>query len=138
MFWRGYHARLYEAKSCLFASSSLPQRWNTVAIGKSDVWVENYAPTKDMVILVSLVLGTGVSREYFPKLLAQKDAIEMEIGHPLVWQNPDDKKHWKVKLARTNFDFGDVDQWHAAQEWLVATGEQFNKVLREQIQNLTS
>jgi len=91
-----------------------------------------------MVILVSLVLGTGVSREYFPKLLAQKDAIETEIGQPLVWQNPEDKKHWKITLARTDFDFGNVGQWYEAQEWLVATGEQFNKVFRERIQSLTS
>ncbi|HBJ36643.1 MAG TPA: hypothetical protein DDZ51_18180 [Planctomycetaceae bacterium] len=138
MFWRGYQARLYEAKSSLLASAPLPQRWNTVAIGKSGVWIENFAPTKDTVIVVSLVLGTDVARDFFPKLLAQKDEIEAEMGQPLVWQNPENKKHWKVKLARENFDFANVDQWHDSQEWLVATGEQFNKVFRGRIQSLTS
>lgn len=67
-------------------------------------------------------------KDLYAKLLAQRDAIEADLGFGLEWSNKPNRKASKLAINRPG-DFLDEAQSQELVEWLVTTGDAFARVL---------
>ncbi|OMH36878.1 DUF4268 domain-containing protein [Tersicoccus sp. Bi-70] len=103
-----------------------PQHWYDVYIGHPRGVVSLLVNSqKDQV---STIFYIDRDKELYAKLLARRDAIEADLGLSLEWDDKPDRKASKLVINRPG-DFRDEAQVEELVEWLVATGDNFARVL---------
>lgn len=140
-YWTAFRAYA-EGTRNFRVQKPLPQNWMNIAIGSSKAYLsaavttwDSETNTKGVEIRIDLLMGTDYSKSHFRQLHAQKEAIEREVGLPLKWHNPENKKVCRIYL-RNQVDFRDRDQWPAQHRWLVDTALMFKKIFAERVKNL--
>lgn len=78
--------------------------------------------------LVTTHFWINHDKDLYAKLLAQKDAIEADLGFELEWSNKPNRKASKLTISRSG-DFLDEDRSQELVEWLVNKGDAFARVL---------
>lgn len=103
-----------------------PQNWYEVRIGdpRGQILLQVNSQTK----LVATLFWIGHDKDLYAKLLAQRDAIEADLGFVLEWDDRPDRKASKLVISRPG-DFQDEAQSQELVEWLVAMGDTFVRVL---------
>lgn len=103
-----------------------PQNWYDLSIGISggelSLWVNSQKP------VVTVMLWIRDSKDLYAQLLAQREAIEADLGFALEWDDKPDRKASKLVITRSG-DFLDEAQSQRLVEWLVTTGDTFARVL---------
>ena len=64
-----------------------------------------------------------------------KDQIESQLGEPLMWYNPENKKTCRM-LVRMNIDLYDRDKWPQYHEWLRTKLDALRKIFGPIVKNL--
>lgn len=104
----------------------LPQHWYDVSIGDSRGVISLQANSQKKT--VTALFWINHDKELYAKLLAQRDAIEADLGSVLEWDDKPDRKASKLVISRPG-DFLDEAQSQELVEWLVTTGDRFAGVL---------
>lgn len=141
-FWNEFVAFM-EPRSELRCAKPQPQGWLHVAIGRTGFVLAAVAVTRERgnpnntgALRAELVLnGKRYSKVFYRMLFAEKDAIERELGEPLVWNCPENSIMCRIYL-RYDADFYDRARWPEYHEWLRANLERMNTVFAERVRNL--
>ncbi len=86
-------------------------------------------------IRVELVMSSENAKSHFESLMADREAIESEIGYPLVWHNLDETKSTKV-CVRQSANTRDPEGWKEQSAWLLAKLEDFKRVFGPRVKGL--
>lgn len=105
-----------------------PQNWYDVGIGDSRAVISLQANSQKK--LVTTIFWINYDKDLYAKLLAQREAIEADLGFVLEWDDKPDRKASKLVISRPG-DFLDGAQSQELVEWLVATGDTFARVLKK-------
>jgi putative restriction endonuclease len=103
-----------------------PQNWYEVRIGdpRGQILLQVNSQTKR----VATQFWIRDDKDLYAKLLAQRGAIEADLGFGLEWDGRPDRKASKLTISLAG-DFQDETQSQELVEWLVATGDAFAGVL---------
>jgi hypothetical protein len=95
---------------------------------------------KDRGASLKLVIDIGdqhKNKELFDRLLADREAIEMEFGHALDWERRDHRKSSRiVKQYRRNGSLNEPDTWNDLADVLINATIKFDKTFRPRIQQI--
>ena len=116
-----------------------------IAIGRSGIRLCTVASFWDSVketydsheLRTEVVLDDNNSKTYYEQLFAQKEKIENEMGEPLNWHNPTDKRVCRIYL-RCGADLENRDDWSKQHSWLLEKLELLYKVFVIRVKNLTT
>ncbi|MDR6415568.1 DUF4268 domain-containing protein [Pseudarthrobacter sulfonivorans] len=108
-----------------------PQNWYDVSLGDSRGQISLTVNSQRK--LVTTLFWINHDKDLFAKLLAQRDAIEADLGFDLEWDDKADRKASKLVISRPG-DFLDDTQSQELVEWLVTTGDTFARVLSKYLQ----
>lgn len=109
-FWTRVRERLLEKKVLTSTQTPRPQYWFDVPLGRSNVFLSNIVDTYAGRIGVRVYLGNKVADAALPQLMANKDAIEREIGAELQWNPNPDNRDKIIGLFR-QVDLQDTENW---------------------------
>ena len=141
-FWTAFSEYMEQNRSFVRCQKPFPQHWMYHSIGRSGVRLVSIASGSSSEtnawgpeIRVELQTDDKYSKSYFGQLLQQKEEIEREIGHQLVWHNPPEARTCRIYLRR-NADFFNTEEWPGQHEWLRANLETFHKVFAPRVMRL--
>jgi len=142
-FWVAFTDYVREHNSNIKTTKPLPQHWMNIAIGRSGMRLCAVASLWDSVtesfisheLRAELVLDDNNSKIYFEQLEAEKEKIEKEIGEPLTWHNPPDKRMCRIYIRKST-DLQDRNKWPEQHEWLLNKLELFYKVFVNRVKKL--
>jgi hypothetical protein len=123
-FWSEFRKRLLEKKVMPSAQTARPQYWFDVALGRTNIHLSNTLNTWDGKLGVRVYLHNPIADEALRQLLAQKDAIEAEIGCPLQW-NPNPTNRDKIIAVFKDVDLTNRANWADYVDWLVEMTAKF-------------
>ena len=134
-YWTAFRKHILDSKSFLKPTKPLPQHWMNFSIGRSYFHMYAFVDTVKNRIGVRLCLTATEAKAYFKLLESQKQEIEADIGHKLVWDELPDKKTSYVSF------YGDAspkkqEEWPNQHNFLRETLEGMHKAFYERIKTL--
>ncbi|OPX97380.1 MAG: hypothetical protein A4E58_01435 [Syntrophorhabdus sp. PtaB.Bin006] len=142
-FWTAFVDFAKEKSAGIKTTKPLPQHWMNIPIGRSGMRLCAIASFWDTVagtfstheLRAELVLDDSNSKTYFKELETDKEQIEKEIGEPLTWHNPPEKRTCRV-YVRKSANLQDKSKWPEQHAWLVEKLGLFRKVFAERVKKL--
>ncbi len=142
-FWTAFREQVETRGANFKPTKPLPQHWMNIAIGRSGVKLSAIASQYDSQsgsfdkneIRVELDLHDDNAKSFFAQLELMKEQIEQELGEPLIWYNPENKKSCRI-YVRTSADLDDRVQWPTYHEWLRTKLDAFQRVFRKRVKEL--
>ena len=114
----------------------MPQHWAVFRIGRSGFHISGLHNTRDKCIGVELYINHQNAKDFYNQLYAQKNDIEAEIGHELIWKELPNKSASRIILYLRDVDPMDRSRWDEYQDWLIKYIEAFDRAFRNRIRNL--
>ncbi len=112
-----------------------PQNWYSLAVGRSRFNLSLTANTRLHRIGCELYIRhPRQSKKAFALLLAQKEAIESELG-PLDWQELPHRRDCRIVQYRAG-DIDDRTQWPDQHAWLLERLEAFRRAFADRVRPL--
>ena len=142
-FWHGFRESVLSQNLRIRPTKPLPQHWMNIAIGRSGFKLCAIASLWDSVndswdsneLRAELVLSGEDSKSHFVQLEEQKAEIESELGHSLVWYNPENAKQCRIYIRRSA-NIRDSSKWPEQYEWLSSRLEHLHQVFQPLIKAL--
>ena len=134
-FWTQLAEKLKE-NSHIRPQKPMPQHWAVFRIGRSGFHISGLHNTRDKCIGVELYIDHQNAKDFYSQLYAQKNDIEAEIGHELIWKELPNKSASRIILYLRNVDPMDRSRWDEYQDWLIKYIEAFDRTFRNRIRNL--
>jgi hypothetical protein len=108
-----------------FILSGVASMWN----GESDSWSGE--------LRTQLELNDQYAKRYFSALIADRQAIEDELGESLVWYTKPDVRSCRIYL-RKGADINNRTDWPNQHAWLLENLERFYRVFRLRVMKLNA
>jgi hypothetical protein len=134
-FWTLFREKLIEKKIVPSAQTPRPQYWFDVPLGRSNIYLSNFANTLDGRIGVRVYLGNKIADLALTQLDADREAIEKEIGEPLQW-NPNPDARDKVIVLSKDADLSKRSEWPEYIDWLAERVRLFLKTFGPRVEKL--
>ena len=134
-FWTQLAEKLKE-NSHIRPQKPMPQHWAVFRIGRSGFHMSGLHNTRDKCIGVELYINHQNAKDFYNQLYAQKNDIEAEIGHELIWKELPNKSASRIILYLRDVDPMDRSRWDEYQDWLIKYIEAFDRAFRNRIRNL--
>ncbi len=134
-FWTDFRRLLLQKKIVSSAQTPRAQYWFNVSLGRANIHLSNIANVADGRIGVRVYISNKIASEALPQLMAERQAIEMEIGEPLEW-NPNENAIDKIILLDRDADLTLRDKWPEYLNWLVERVSRFKKAFEPRIRKL--
>ena len=134
-FWTQLAEKLKE-NSHIRPQKPMPQHWAVFRIGRSGFHISGLHNTRDKCIGVELYINHQNAKDFYNQLYAQKNDIEAEIGHELIWKELPNKSASRIILYLRDVDPMDRSRWDEYQDWLIKYIEAFDRTFRNRIRNL--
>ena len=141
-FWTAFREFMNDNGSSVRCQKPLPQHWTNHAIGRSGFHMASIAShwnsadnTYDPEIRVEVIIVHPEAKKAFASLEQQKSTIEEELGGPIVWYNPDNKKMSKMYIRKSS-DFSKDENWPEQFAWLQQNLVAFHNVFSNRIKQL--
>ena len=134
-FWTQLAEKLKE-NSHIRPQKPMPQHWAVFRIGRSGFHMSGLHNTRDKCIGVELYINHQNAKDFYNQLYAQKNDIEAEIGHELIWKELPNKSASRIILYLRDVDPMDRSRWDEYQDWLIKYIEAFDRTFRNRISNL--
>ncbi len=131
-FWVEFEDYLLQNKASFRAAKPSVKHYSDVSIGKSGFKLSPVLMPKE--VRIDLYITHIQSKTYFQRLEEDKENIEREIGHTLVWWSPPETNASSVKLLQPNLDFEDQAQWPELKAWFLEYITKMKKVFAPRIQ----
>ena len=134
-FWTQLAEKLKE-NSHIRPQKPMPQHWAVFRIGRSGFHISGLHNTRDKCIGVELYIDHQNAKDFYNQLYEQKNDIEAEIGHELIWKELPNKSASRIILYLRDVDPMDRSRWDEYQDWLIKYIEAFDRTFRNRIRNL--
>lgn len=135
-FWTAYADYLIAQGSKLNPRKPRAQHWVDFAIGRWEFWLGNTVVIADKRITTYLGMKGPDAKKHYHALLADKEAIETELGIALVWNKLPEKKSSIIYLSTDEFDPANREQWPRQHAWLHRWLEAFYDCFQPRIETL--
>ncbi len=124
-FWLAFREYVHTNGAAFKPTKAQPQHWMNFSIGRAgfqldaiaSMWDSETESYETHELRAELQMTDAHSKTYYAQLLAMRPQLENELGEPLQWYNPDDKRVCRLYL-RTSADFNDRDRWSEYHAWL--------------------
>jgi Domain of unknown function (DUF4268) len=134
-FWTEFKVLLLQRKVASSAQAPRAQYWFNVSLGRANIHLSCIANVADGRIGVRVYISNKIASEALPQLMAERQAIEAEIGEPLAW-NPNENAIDKIILLDRDADLTLRDKWPEYLVWLVERVHRFKKAFEPRIRQL--
>jgi hypothetical protein len=135
-WWVAFRDALLNAKVVTSAQSPRPQYWYNIAIGRAGIHLSAIANVEENRLGVRLYMQhSHGAASALAQLQVQKQAIEAEIGEPLVW-NPNPDAIDKIILLQRQADLHQRDLWPGYLEWQVNAVARMRKAFASRVKML--
>jgi Domain of unknown function (DUF4268) len=135
-YWSGFGAFLQENGAPYKMPTPPRDYWCNWGIGRSGFVLSVAAGFRDKRLAVEVYINHRAAKRAFDLLIANRTAIEGEIGEPLTWQRTDDLKSSRVGVYRTDLDPRDESQRPAQYAWFLDHMRRFSQAFGSRIRNL--
>ena len=143
-FWAVFKESVDSKKTSIKATKPQPACWMNIALGRSGVclvaiaslWDSEQESFKSHELRAEVSTSGPNARPFYDQLLAQKAAIEGELGEPLTWYGGKGKQ-FRVYL-RHPAKIDDKKAWPAQHAWLLQALEKLHKVFAPRVRLLTT
>lgn len=134
-FWEAFSAAL-EGHPVLRTQKPQPKHWMNIAIGRSGIRLGGLINSRESTVGIELYMHDETAKHFFGQLVAQKEAIEQELGHALDWQELPDKQACRILHTRAASPLATRDKWPEYIAWMKATLIDFDRVFRNRVRLL--
>jgi hypothetical protein len=142
-FWTAFRSYVEENGNRIKPTKPLPQHWMNIALGRSGFKLAAVASFWDSVaetgdsheLRAEAIIETNDSKAHFARLEAQKCQIESEMGEPLTWHNPPNKRMCRIYVRRPAL-LTDRSQWPEYHAWLLGKLEALHKTFAQRVKQL--
>ena len=112
------------------ARKGQPQNWYTFSSGNSSfLYGHSFAAGNRVRTEIYIDSGDGdENKEYFDRLLKNRDEIELELGEPLEWERLDSKRACRIALYREGSIEDSSEELQNIHEWAIRNLLKFKKV----------
>lgn len=129
-FWTALVDRLASNAPNIRPQKPRAQHWLNNSIGRSGFGLNITANTRDERLGVELWLHDAQAKQRFAHLLAQKDAIEKQLGFELDWQELPDATACRIATWYPDASIGDEKRWDEYLAWIEQRLVVMDRVLR--------
>lgn len=129
-FWTALVDRLASNAPNIRPQKPRAQHWLNNSIGRSGFGLNITANTRDERIGVELWLHDAQAKLRFANLLAQKDAIEKQLGFELDWQELPDATACRIATWYPEASIADEKRWDEYLAWIEQRLVVMDRVLR--------
>jgi Domain of unknown function (DUF4268) len=110
------------------ARTEQPQSWMHYKTGRGSVNVGGATNSIKNSIRAELYISGRNPKSYFKQLENQKEAIERELGYPLVWEELPEGIQSRIAVYLIDTDPTDKADWPRQHEWLAKKINELHKV----------
>ncbi len=143
-FWVAFRNYVDKNGKRIKGTKPLPQNWMNIALGRTGFKLAAIASMKNSEtdapynheIRAEVVVDTPTSKVDFEKLVAQKQAIETELGEELNWYNPEGKRMCSIYFRKPVENIFDEERWQEYDEWLLQKLEALHKAFFQRVKSL--
>jgi hypothetical protein len=136
-YWTALHEKLRQPGNQVEPQKAHPQHWSIFSLGRGGVSLVATINTQRGVLGVECSLNGPLHKSWFKQLLEQKEAIEGELGSALDWRELPGKKSSRIILFKDGVDPKSEADWPNQHAWFVATLNQFAKIFRPRVAQLS-
>ncbi|MDO8427944.1 MAG: DUF4268 domain-containing protein [Candidatus Diapherotrites archaeon] len=134
-FWNSFMDFLKNKKSNLKSRKVYPQHWCDLAIGTSKGYLSLVMDTRQNLVSAAFYSANDPDKKIFQHLFSKKDAIEKDIGAPLVWMELPDKKASRIKIEK-QIEVTNKTQWQVAFEFLKEEAEKIQRIFPKYLKDI--
>lgn len=131
-YWTAFEAALPDHSRRVRPVKPLAQNWIVHGLGKSGLTLNTTWNRRDNWIRAEVYLTGRHADAHFRALLAQRAAIEAELGQPLTWYDlpASDRRIW---LERSYPDVTDPAGWPQQHLWLATGLDNLHRVFHDRV-----
>lgn len=142
-FWTDFRAYASEHARRIRATKPQPQNGMNIAIGRTgcklaaiaSLWDSESETYDRHELRAELILEDTHAKSYFAQLERDKEAIEAELGYPLMWHNPPTARSCRLYVRRSA-DLHDEANWQDHCQWLLEHLEGLHRVFQPRVRAL--
>jgi hypothetical protein len=135
-WWTAFREALLAQRAVPSVQTPRPQYWYNIALGRTGIHLSAIANTFDKRIGIRVYMfGRYGAAAALQQLLEAKEAIEKDIGNPLVW-DPNPEATDKVIAISREADLSRKDKWPEYLKWLVDMTVRFRRVFGPRVKAL--
>lgn len=134
-YWTSFKAFLDRSPGAIRIQKPQAVHWMAFPAGRSFCFLAANILLRKRAITVGLTLHSASAKEHFGALLAEREAIEREMGQPLDWLELPHRKESRIEVQRPAA-CDDPAAWPALHEWHRAQLELFQRVLGPRVKIL--
>ncbi|MEJ7139382.1 DUF4268 domain-containing protein [Amphibiibacter pelophylacis] len=135
-FWTDWTAWLQAKSSGLRTQKPLPQHWTNIALGRSGIHLVATLHTRENRVGMEVYIDHSNSKQMFAQLLAQREAIESELGVTLDWLELPDGHACRIRQIRPDSPLDASERWPTYFAWLEDAGLRMTTVFRPRVKAL--
>lgn len=135
-YWAALRKLLLERNGVVRPQKPLPQNWTNFAIGRAHFWMAASVNASKGYIKVEVNCGLPNARAYVALLEKDKECIEEQIGCPLEWEQPPNRKTTRIVPRKESVDPANRDEWQSQHLWLAEKLEALHKAFAVRIKAL--
>lgn len=132
-YWQAFADYLDEHRVGLRGRNPSPRNLMKFPIGRSGFFLCGKIIASSARIRAELYINHPVADVCFNLLQNQKEAIERDLGEPLIWEPLPDKDGCRLALEQVNPNILDEAQWPDQHAWLANALVRLDRVLRPRI-----
>ncbi len=136
-FWTALVQYIDANKVPVRPQKPLPQQWlNSNPLGRSGFHVVSTVNSRDRRIGAQVYISHPQSKEFFRRLMAQREAIEGELGFELEWQELPESHASRIAVFRPESDLADESAWPVYCAWLADKLARLSAAFRQRVREL--
>jgi hypothetical protein len=135
-YWSAFKEFMDGRKSSVKCQNGSPQHWMNMSIGKSGFWLTARVNSLKSVISADFRFKTQSSKAIYYAFFSDKEAIELEFGSALEWNELPESKESFVTVTKDKADFRDEQDWENQFTWLAESLEKMDSVFRNRVLSL--
>lgn len=134
-FWTETRASLLKTGKFTSLQSPRPKHWFDIALGRSGIHMSLTVNTMERWVRARIIFTSDNGGHGLELLLAQRRAIEAELGCVLEWNPHPEKRQKTIRISRPA-SLMDRASWPSAIEWLTTTAVAFHAAFAPRIAQL--
>ena len=132
-YWASFAQYLKERAASLYIRRSIKDHWCTFGIGRAGFHINATISKEKERMCVELWIVHDLDKSKFHALIAQRAAVERELGDALSWQELPNKKGSRIALYKDGVDATDTARYAEFHAWMLDTIMRFRAVFADRV-----
>ena len=113
-----------------------PQSWMAFPVGRTNFNLGTAMTIRDQEIRTELYLSGSKAKEHFALLCEDKEAVELDIGYPLLWEELPNGPDSRISVRLGGVNPKVESDWARQHKWLVTKLHDMHRIFAERIRML--